>query len=411
MSAETGQKKILWHSGAPWAGTGYGVQTALFAPRLKALGYDIAISATWGLMGQALEWEHGIVVYPGDDRYGNATLEPLSKKLGADLVVALLDAWVLKPTVMQKIPNLAVWTPVDHQPCPPNVAAALKQAQARSIAMSRFGEKMLQDEGLDPVYVPHGVDTNVFRPAANKAEIRKALNIPESAFVVGMVANNQGHLPPRKAFPQAIMAFAEFRKQHPDSLLYFHTEVTGARGQGPYMGVNVLDLCDRWDVPPSAVAFTNQLELELGINAGWMNALYNSFDVLLSPSYGEGFGVPIIEAQACGVPVIVTNWTSMPELCGSGWIIEGEPYWDTNHDAFFKSPLVGDIIEALRQAYQARGDEKFAETARQFAAGYDADHVTETYWKPALETLLRPREVQPLRPNRDLSRRGKDKAA
>jgi glycosyltransferase involved in cell wall biosynthesis len=36
--------------------------------------------------------------------------------------------------------------------------------------------------------------------------------------------------------------------------------------------------------------------------------------MLIEPSISEGFGVPIIEAQACGVPVVVNNWTSMPEL-------------------------------------------------------------------------------------------------
>lgn len=37
---------------------------------------------------------------------------------------------------------------------------------------------------------------------------------------------------------------------------------------------------------------------------------------------GEGFGIPIIEAQAAGCPVIVTDCTAMTELCLSGWLIE-----------------------------------------------------------------------------------------
>jgi hypothetical protein len=34
--------------------------------------------------------------------------------------------------------------------------------------MSRFGEQMLKDEGLDPLYVPHGIDTNIYRPSEDK---------------------------------------------------------------------------------------------------------------------------------------------------------------------------------------------------------------------------------------------------
>ena len=65
--------KILWHSNAPWAQTGYGQQTALFAPRLRALGHELALSSVWGLGGAGLEWE-GMHVYPQDDRWGRATL-------------------------------------------------------------------------------------------------------------------------------------------------------------------------------------------------------------------------------------------------------------------------------------------------------------------------------------------------
>lgn len=405
--------KILWHSGVPWAGTGYGVQTGLFAPRLKALGHDVEISATWGSMGDTLEWE-GMPVYPADDRYGNATLAALHERVKPDVLITLHDVWVLRPDIIHGR-NVACWTPVDHDPCPPKVTQFFKQSGARPIAMSRFGEKALRDAGLDPLYVPHGVDTNVFRPVANRVEVRDALKIPQDAFLVGMVANNQGHGPPRKAFPQAVQAFAAFQKTRPDAHLYLHTEMSGNRGRGPAQGVDLLALLDAFEVPLSAVHWTDQLDLETGVPAEFMVGLYNSMDVLLSPSYGEGFGVPIIEAQACGTPVIVTNWTSMPELCGSGWIVGGEPVWhvipEGCGDSFWMAPFVGDIIEALNQAYEARGDQDMLDQARAFSLLYDADRITETYWKPALEALVSPREVGPIMNREQRRKLAKRKAA
>lgn len=390
--------KILWHSGAPWSPTGYGQQTALFTPRLRDAGHDVEISATWGLMGDTLEWQD-IRVYPADDRYGNATLKHIYDRTKPDLLITLHDVWILKPEIGQGR-NIACWTPVDHDPCPPKVTQFFKESGARPIAMSRFGEKALQEAGLDPLYVPHGVDTAAFRPAANIAEVRDALNIPQDAFVVGMVANNQGHNPPRKAFPQALQAFAAFRQTHPDAHLFLHTQMDGTRGRGPQQGVNLLELLERFEVPLQSIHWTDSLTFELGIPNEYMVGLYNAMDVLLSPSYGEGFGVPIIEAQACGTPVIVTNWTSMPELCGAGWIVSGEPLWhvmpDGCGDSFWMAPFVGDIIEALNQAYERRADEELRKQARAFALQYDADHVLETYWKPVLEQLARPREVPPL---------------
>ena len=45
-----------------------------------------------------------------------------------------------------------------------------------------------------------------------------------------------------------------------------------------------------------------------------MNNVYNSMDCFLLTTSGEGFGVPIIEAMSCGVPVVATDYTTTPEL-------------------------------------------------------------------------------------------------
>jgi len=50
--------------------------------------------------------------------------------------------------------------------------------------------------------------------------------------------------------------------------------------------------------------------------------IYNALDVLVNPAMSEGFGVPIVEAQACGTPVIGCDNSSMPELIKSGLLIQ-----------------------------------------------------------------------------------------
>ena len=49
MNATPERKPLIFHSNAAWAQTGYGCQTAMFVPRIADLGYDVAISAFWGL--------------------------------------------------------------------------------------------------------------------------------------------------------------------------------------------------------------------------------------------------------------------------------------------------------------------------------------------------------------------------
>jgi glycosyltransferase involved in cell wall biosynthesis len=404
--------RLIWHSVAPFTPSGYGQQTAVFTPRLRDLGHEIILSTWWGLNGSALEYE-GMKLLPGDQKYGNVLLPAYAELYKPDAVIALMDAWVLQPDRMRDLP-LAVWVPVDHKPCPTRVHEFFKLTGARPIAMSKFGERMLRDEGLDPLYVPHGIDTEVFqyRPEARE-KLRKAWGAGDD-FIVGMVAHNSGGTGStgisRKSFPQAFIAFKNLLELHPEAKLYLHTEMTGRPGLEN--GLYLPGLLERFEIPATSVLITNQLGLEMGIEPTDMAGLYSAFDVLLNPSFGEGFGIPIVEAQACGTPVIVTDWTSMPELCGSGWLVQGEPWFDTREgagNAFFKCPSILSILEALEAAYNAKGDQAYRDRARKFALDYDADLVTEKYWKPALETLSKPREIAPL--GNRAHRRAKKKVA
>jgi glycosyltransferase involved in cell wall biosynthesis len=71
--------------------------------------------------------------------------------------------------------------------------------------------------------------------------------------------------------------------------------------------------------------WVDQYAYRLGAPAEVMAATYSAMDVLLAPSHGEGFCVPLIEAQACGTPVIATDFSAQPELVGAGWLAHHRP--------------------------------------------------------------------------------------
>jgi glycosyltransferase involved in cell wall biosynthesis len=400
--------KIMLHSNAPWANTGYGTQCAMLARRLRDAGHDVAISAFYGLQGSGLEWE-GMHVYPSDHTgFGKAMLpyyvgnHANSEVAIQDvLVLTLMDVWALGPDAVKGL-NVASWTPVDHDPLPPTGPGVLHPLVGETDGDVDVRTARLADFGAD--YVPHAIDTNVFRPFDNRDEIREGMGVDKDAFVIGMVANNKGQAPPRKAFPQVMQAFSVFREKHPDAILYLHSEVFGVD-----MGVNLLALANICGIPDEALATSDQVKLHLGIPAEKMALLYNGFDVLASPSYGEGFGVPILEAQACGVPVIVTDWTAMTELMGAGWLVDGDPFYDPPHGAFYKCPSVAEVLDSFEAAYAARGDEQLKQQAREFSLGYDVDKVFAEQWLPVIEKVGKPREIAPL--GNRAQRRAKKKVA
>lgn len=376
--------RILWHSNAPWSASGYGQQTAVFTPRIRDMGHHVAISAYWGLMGSILNWG-GMTVYPGDTNtgnYGDRLLPIYAKRENPDLAITLMDVWVLNAKKLKDLP-LACWVPVDQTPAPPKVIEFFEESGARPIAMSRFGERMLRDAGLDPLYVPHGIDTDTFAPRHDRAEARARMGVSDDVFVVGMVAANKGRGPSRKSFPEVMQAFAMLLREDPGAILYLHTEMTG-REAGVPMG-RLLKQCG---IPTENVRWTDQLSYELGVTPDGVSQMMGAFDVLANPAYGEGFGIPIVEAQACGTPVIVTDGTAMRELCGAGWLAEADPWYNVGQGTFFDRPRPESIYRAMVKARAARGDHRLRDKARAFALAYDADVVADTYWRPALDTLL-----------------------
>jgi len=380
---------ILWASNAPWCHSGYGNQTNLFWWRIAKMGHKVTIFANWGLSGAPLnvaeQGETAHVLPLGYSVHGNDIIAMHAEHVKADIVISLYDSWVFDPSVTSRF-RWVPWLPVDHEPCPPSVREALKAAW-RPIAYSRFGERALRSAGLDPLYVPHGVDTAKFtiRP---RERARKALRMDETLkrpiedidFLAVMVAANKG-LPSRKSFPEVLWVWREFVKDHPKAALYLHTH------PGPQMGgLDLYGLLEDLKMPTGAVIFADAYWNVMGYTDSYMCDVYNAADVLLNPAQGEGFGIPILEAQACGTPVIVGGWTSMPELCFAGWQVEGQAFY-TPQRAWQFIPRHESIRAALDKAYESQGDSKLRQTARDGAMAYDADKVAVEYWKPVLEQI------------------------
>jgi glycosyltransferase involved in cell wall biosynthesis len=377
-------------SNTPGTPTGYGVQALMIAEKMKRAGIDIAALSNYGHEGSLAKlrlkagdiphYPKGLTLYSGD------VLASYHKHhlAGRDLpnfILTLYDAWVYLGLEID-LPIVS-WTPVDHLTLPPKVLAWAQKPNVHTIAMSPFGQKSFERNGIESTYIPHAVDTKVYKPTATieGVPIRDYFGVGDD-FLVGMVAANKaaGGLH-RKAYSENFMAFALFRKKYPEAKLYVHAEPSTVYG-----GFNLYDLARACGIPKDSIIFPNPEKLRFGYSDKEMAALYTGLDVLLHVSYGEGFGVPSIEAQACGTKVIGGNWTATPDLLsGDCYLVDGQPLWDEAQKSFFQVPLIGSMVAALDQAYCERGD---SPASVEFAKQFDVDTVWENYWVPFLKTRL-----------------------
>lgn len=387
--------KILLHSNSPAAGTGYGVQTAMLARRLAADGHEVAVSCTYGHEIGIGKWTtpegHVIPLYPrrysvtgGDILHGHANHFFEGDPRGG-WIIPLIDVWALRSPFLADY-NVAAWTPVDHIDVPPGVMEFFHHTGAAPIAMSRHGEAALRKVGMEPEYIPLAVDLTVYRPTFTipvrdtAVSAREMFGLPRNAFVVGMVAMNKGNVLDRKGFSEALFAFGRFHRDHPCSVLFMHTDRAGVDGFA--LG----DMAKAAGIPEHALVFSDQYAYALSIPGVMMAGAYTAMDVLLAPSHGEGFCVPLIEAQACGTPVIASRATAQEELVGAGWLVDGQPMWDQSQGCAAFCPYVDDIVAKLTEAYEADLPAMQSQ-AIEFAQGYDADRIYDTYWRPFLASL------------------------
>lgn len=307
--------RILWMSDSPTAFTGYGRVTREIVGRLARRGHDVA-AVGWGYTG----WPYDraaipYTIYPSDARlFGRDAAPRAIEEFRPDVFVILGDFWMyewIRELRVQHPYKLILYFPVDGIPFPNVYAPLLRKADA-AVAYSRFGQReaLAACPDVDVTMIYHGVDTDIFRPLGPKREYQESQQLG-GRFVVGCVARNQ----PRKLFPLLVKAFARFSGDHDEALLYLHTDPAD-------VGWDLAELARAYGIA-ERTAFSFQANVNNGIDTAGLNEIYNMMDVMVLPTMGEGFGLPILEAMAAGVPVVATRCSACEELVeGRGELIE-----------------------------------------------------------------------------------------
>jgi len=395
--------RILYSSNAFWARSGYGVQGLSLLPRLAELPEvggreNIAQFAWYGSQGGVHNVE-GFRVYPsGMDPYGNDIIKSHSDHWKADIVITLVDAWVLKGTGERVKPALWLpWFPVDHYPVPPKVLDALGDAY-QSLSYSKWGSALLTQQGIPNTYIPHGIEVGTYRifPQESVDKFKRdTIKLEGPKHITIMVGANKGY-PDRKALGAQIMAWADFAKGKEDAILYLHTEPTPLYG-----GINLNALVSALGIN-NKVFFPDRYENFLGMDSSYLAMIYNAANVMMAASRSEGFGIPIIEAQACGTPVITSNFSSMPELIRYGDILEPSHLNFTQQDAFDSYPDQKAVTLALEENYNEwldLGKEKNYDLGKVASAAihkeYDWDALVKEYWQPLFTNLHTKIKISP----------------
>lgn len=272
--------------------------------------------------------------------------------------------------------------PIDHEPPPPRIVERLKIAY-RIITYSKFGRDALQKLGLYSTYIPCMVETSIFRPLEDKGKWKESIGIPKDKFVFGMVSANKD-VPPRKSFQEVMDAFVEFKKKVPNAALYLHTFLTGLSG-----GFSIDEYAKFLDIEKD-IFYLQPYDILFHCDAPKLNEIYNAMDCLLAPSTNEGFGIPIIEAQSAGIPVVTNSYTSMPELIKpgiTGFLTPVQWKRFTPMLGYVGHPSAESVYNCMIDVYKADRVKMSGEARKWILSEYDADLIYKRDWSPFFAKL------------------------
>ena len=235
------------------------------------------------------------------------------------MLVTLADIRWLTSTNYSVITNLlhtagipwVLYCPIDadmgDKRLPPSWVDILKSVDL-PIAMSHYACDVMQANGVEPVYIPLGIDTKVFEPPADKQVAKQAFGY-EDKFVILSDARNQL----RKMVPRTLEIFRRFAADKDDVILYLHCDFDDSfahRSEYFYhlrSDIAFLNLTEK-------VRLTTDLSIYTGLPLEQLAKIYQAADVHLLASWEEGFGLSTLQAAATGVVPFAPDCTASQEL-------------------------------------------------------------------------------------------------
>jgi len=353
--------KVLMCSEASFVNSGFGIYAKELLSRLhKTNKYEIAEFASYGFVNDprdsSIHWKyyanavrdtdprHKEYMSRVDNQFGRWRFEKVLLDFKPDVVIDVRDYWMSAYQAMSPLRKFFHWIlmpTVDSSPQQEEWIDTFLGADA-IFTYSDWGAEVLKEQSSNKInYIDTaspGVDINVFK-IKNRAEVKQQLGLSQDSIIIGSVMRNQK----RKLIPEL---FSVFRKtldklQSDNSpighnlYLYLHTSY-------PDMGWDIPELLRQYRVA-NKVLFTyickscKVTECSVfsgaqkvckrcmsktmtfpsvtdGVTPETLSSIYNIFDLYIQYSICEGFGMPQVEAGACGVPIATVNYSAMCDI-------------------------------------------------------------------------------------------------
>ena len=310
-------KSIVWISDIPWVNSGLGIQSKIVIEHLAKHGHKITYIAWYvGKAGDCTKYKIGkseiTVYFLGEKSFGETRqVAEILDKVSPDIIVSYGDLHMVKALfVLDRSwkDKWVHWWTVDMAILQQPTLDLLKMIP-RIVSVTEFGAKTIfKYTGRQVPVIGHTYQGELASIPPKRHDARGEFNIQDDDVVIGCVARNIW----RKNLHALINSFAIATKECKNIKLLIHTDVLDQINGG----------CDIQQAIKDLGVSGKVLVSQGDVVTRDMAKIYDIMDFHAISSYAEGFGVPVVESMARGIPNIVPDHTTLPEIVGdSGYVV------------------------------------------------------------------------------------------
>ena len=421
------KKRVLFISEAAYLNTGYAKYSKEVISRLHNTGkYDIAEFSIYGNSSDErrknIPWknypnlpdkddEEGARVYSSNNssQFGAWRFERLCLDFEPDIVLTIRDHWMdsfIYHSPFRKIFSWAWMPTVDASPQNQEWIDTFSDCNY-VLTYSDWAKKLIESQAgktVNTVGVASPSAAECFVPM-DKSKIREEFDLADDINIIGTVMRNQR----RKLFPALLEAFGKYLKasKSTNTYLYLHTSFPDAGWNLPQMMHNneissrvlmtyVCEECEGIEVsffrdakkqcPKCGNYKSTPSNVGNGVSDENLAKIYNLFDLYIQCANSEGFGLPQVEAAACGIPIACTNYSAMEDLVNkiNAYPIDYSLYKELETGCDRAVPNIDSVVDVFSNFFSKTKEQRSAlskKTRNLFEQNYNWDKTTEEWIK------------------------------
>ena len=261
----------------------------------------------------------------------------------ADLIFFLQDIFILEkdPNKSIKCPSY-LWFPLHYDPIDTPTKMALKKITHILSLCPSTATRLKQQMNVDSTVIPHIIEFDTpLGKEYTKERIKREFRI-ENKFVFGTLAGNYEQSG-RKSLDTTLLSFKLFNEDHPNSILWIHSPT-----------LNQPHVYETYNMVRELGMDENQVKItENTLDETTLQKFYLSLDCYVCGSCSEGFGIPQLEAQYLGLPVVTTQFGAMDDYCLNGVSVPPahKKYNQLQH-AWWVQPSVIGMAKGMEMIFQ-----------------------------------------------------------